>query len=305
MAQQYENTRFPGCEASCGKDAGVPDTGSAQLVNRCLELLTRRYHQLLLPIAPGISSSELYKSAVLRGDIPDSPPEFSGSALDSYQELQTAVGTVGIWQLENREDFIHAVRALAHRCEPVPIPDAVGAQYISGLINWEKINTHRARYLAQGGQNWNLEFRRFIADKSNYTDSLILLSSGFYSNVAPEEVPLSPPEWKEKSLTIRKYHELTHFIYRKVFPGDVDVIRDEALADCLGLFAAFGCCRQELAERFLGIRDGELLPDARLRHYVPEAAIPIALRQALLWIRTFSGILNLPRNEPPLSAFLK
>lgn len=259
--------------------------------------LSWRYPQLLLPIAAGMSSSEQYKSAVLRGRFPDADPVISGSALDFYEETATAFGTIGIWKLENRDDFVRALQALVYRCEPVEIPETVGAQYIGGLINWEKIYAHRMQYLAAGGKDWGAEFRRFTADKENYTDSLIVLSSGAYSNVPAWEVRMTDQEWKNASYLIRKKHELTHFIYRKAYPGDIDVIRDEVLADCMGLLAAFGCYNPALARRFLGIGDEGLLPDARLRHYVKEEELDAAVRKACFWIDALSQILIFRRDS--------
>lgn len=257
-------------------------------ISQCLSL---RYPQLRLPIAAGMSGSERYRAAVLRGIIPDADPEGFGSALDSFQEVRTALGTVGIWCLEDRADFVRAVQALVYRCEPTAIPAAVGAQYIGGLANWEKIRTHKAQYLAGGGRDWGQEFRRFTTDKANYTDSLILLSSGFYSGIPPEELSMSAEEWKSRSMTIRRYHELTHFLYRRAYPGDVDVLRDEVLADCMGMMAAFGHYSPALAERFLGIRASELLPEARLRHYVPADALAEGVHRARFWINTFAVLL--------------
>ena len=259
--------------------------------NSIISALSLRYPQLRLPIAAGMSGSERYKAAVLRGIISDADPEGFGSALDSFREVRTALGTVGIWCLENRADFVRAVQALVYRCEPVPVPEAVGAQYIGGLANWEKIRAHRAQFFAGGGRDWGAELHRFTADKANYTDSLILLSSGFYSNVPPQELSLPEQQWREASCRIRKYHELTHFIYRKAYPGDVDVVRDEVLADCMGLLAAFGSYSPALARRFLGIREGTLLPDARLRHYLAAQALDSGIRRACFWIDSLEKIL--------------
>lgn len=256
-----------------------------------VQRLSLRYPQLLLPIEPGMSGTERYRAAALRGKILDADPNSFGSAFDSYETVQTIAGSVGVWQLGERADFVRAVQALVYRCEPVPVPEAVGAQYIGGLANWEKIRAHRAQFFAGGGRDWGAELHRFTADKANYTDSLILLSSGFYSNVPPQELSLPEQQWREASCRIRKYHELTHFIYRKAYPGDVDVVRDEVLADCMGLLAAFGSYSPALARRFLGIREGTLLPDARLRHYLAAQALDSGIRRACFWIDSLEKIL--------------
>ena len=81
--------------------------------------LAQCYPQLLLPVAEGMRTTEAYKNAVLRGIIPESEPIISGTAEDSFQQAETAVGSVGIWTLSERRDFVLAVQALAYRCEPV------------------------------------------------------------------------------------------------------------------------------------------------------------------------------------------
>ncbi len=142
---------------------------------------------------------------------------------------------------------------------------------ISGIINWEKINDHKARYIASGGTDWKEEFKRFTADRGNYRDTIILLSSGLYSAVPAKWVHMDEKDWQERSVTIRMYHELTHFICRKLFPEKKDALRDEIYADCIGLIAAFGRYNASLAKIFLGI-ENEITCRAggRLEHYVPE-----------------------------------
>ena len=239
--------------------------------------LSRRYPQLLLPIRAGIRQTEEYKNAVLAGQIPDTAPDFvcpKDIALSTYD---TPAGRAEILYLGNREDFVHAYRALGYRCEPADIPDAVGAAAIRGLINWEKIRAHRDAYLSAGGKDWNGEFDRFTADKTNYLDSLILLSGGDYSNVPAAEAGLDAQAWREKSLTIRKFHELTHFVCRGLCPENIDTLRDEVIADAIGLVAAFGRYDTRLARRFLGTEGGVFHEGGRLSHYAKEDELPAAV----------------------------
>lgn len=228
----------------------------------------RRYPQLLLPIGHGIKDTEEYRDAVLRGKPVCAEPDFIGSSEDSLHTVDTPVGRAEILCLAEREDFEHALRALAYRCENVEILPSVGANTIRGLINWEKLRKHKLEYIASGGQNWSAEFRSFTSDKSNYIDSLILLSSGYYSALSPDEAGLPEREWKESSIVIRKYHELTHFVCRALHPDDIEPIRDEVAADAVGLFAAFGTYDRRLAERFLGIEGGKYKNGGRLAHYI-------------------------------------
>lgn len=249
-----------------------------------LVCLSERYPQILLPIEENTQISDLYRKAVHRGHEFYMEPNFFGSTGDSFVNVTTTVGEIGILQLGDRRDFEHAYCALANKCEPMEIPPSVGAVFIDGLNNWEKIRNHKREFFTNGGLNWSAEFRRFTADKKNYQDKLILLSSGYYSGISPEQIGLPADEWKEKSLVIRKYHELTHFIYRTVYPGDRDVIRDEVLADYIGIKRAFGSFDPAAARKILGISGKEPSPDSRLRHYVPGENLYKAVNQALYWI---------------------
>ncbi|MER1994495.1 MAG: hypothetical protein ABS897_10695, partial [Eubacteriales bacterium] len=177
--------------------------------------VAKRYPQLLLPVEEGISQSEEFKDAVLRGKPVDREPDFSFAAGDRLTSCDTPAGRAEILFLENRDDFVHAYRALGYRCEPADIPPSVGAATILGLFNWEKIHAHEAEWLAAGNTDWPAEFARFTSDKANFVDTLILLSAGPYSSVSAQQAGLGNAEWIEKSIQIRKYHELTHFVCRK------------------------------------------------------------------------------------------
>ena len=242
--------------------------------------LVRRFPQLGFPIQHGIKDTPEYKDAVLRGKPVYGENAFRCSGEVSLTTEATPAGSVDILYLEKREDFEYALRALAYRCEPVEIPASVGASTVRGLINWEKIREHRRRYLAAGGQDWPGEFKRFTADKKNYLDTVILLSGGDYSAVPAEALGLAEDEWREKSLTIRKYHELTHFVCRSFYPGNVEAIRDEVIADFIGLTAAFGTYDPALAGRFLGIWEGRFHEGGRLSHYAGESELERAVKTA-------------------------
>ena len=233
-------------------------------------ITTSRFPQLLLPIQEGMNTAPAYRDAVLRGKAVNNPVTFPFSKEDTLTTEDTPAGPAEILYFAERDSFVRAYRALGYRCEPVEIPDSVGAATIRGLINWEKIHRHKAEYFANGGADWSGEFKRFTADKSNYLDTLILLSRGEYSNVTAQVVGLPQEEWLEKSLTIRKYHELTHFVCRGLYPTQIDALRDEVLADLIGLVAAFGEYDPVLAKTFLGIEGRCFREGGRLSHYVKE-----------------------------------
>jgi len=252
--------------------------------------LARRYPQLLLPIRAGERETEEYRDAVLCGKPLEAAPDFRCPAEIELTAADTPAGRAEIVYLPDRADFLHAYQALAYRCEPTPIPDSVGAVTLNGLINWEKINTHRDEYLAAGGTDWDAEFSRFTADKKNYRDGIILLSGGDYSSVPASELGLPAAEWKRLSYAIRKYHELTHFVCRALYPEDIDALRDEVIADSIGLLAAFGAYDAALARRFLGVQGGVFREGGRLSHYVKEAGeLPAAAERANALIDAYAA----------------
>lgn len=222
-------------------------------MEHCIEILARRYPQILLPCVEGISKSEEYKNICLRGEKCDYPITFSMNEKDSLESVNTPSGVVEVLSLRKREDFIHACRCLGNKCEPVDIPDSTGAMAIFGLNNWDKV-------------------RQGLDD---YKDSFIILSSGNYSNVSNKdvyketngEIDLTEEEWIEKSIIIRKYHELTHFVMRKTYPDDISFIRDELIADAIGLIAAFNTFDKRLLKLFLGIEGQTYRQGGRLQNY--------------------------------------
>lgn len=222
-------------------------------MEHCIDVLARRYPQILLPIEEGISKSEEYRNVCLRGQECYRPITFSKDPGDCLQTIKTPAGSVEVLTLRKRDDFVHACQCLGSKCEPVEIPDSTGAMAIFGLNNWDKV-------------------RQGLDD---YKDSFIILSSGYYSNVSNEdiyretngEIDLTDEQWIEKSITIRKYHELTHFVMRKKYPDDIDFIRDELIADCAGLIEAFGYFDTRMIKLFLGIENEEYRQGGRLQNY--------------------------------------
>ena len=95
------------------------------------------------------------------------------------------------------------------------------------------------------------------------TQRFLTLSRKFYSNTSPEYVGLSPEEWREKSMLIRREHELTHY-YTKTFYGSAsNNLHDELIADFIGMYSAFGRYSAKLFRHFMGL-DGS---DGRLSLY--------------------------------------
>ena len=222
-------------------------------MEHCLDILAKRYPQILLPVQKGMRETEEYKNVCLRGQQCNRPITFSKDPEDKLETVNTPAGDVEVLSLRKRDDFVHMCQCLGNKCEPVEIPDSTGAMALFGLNNWDKVR----------------------AGLDNYKDSFIILSSGNYSNVSNidiknitnGEIDLDEQQWTNKSIIIRKYHELTHFVMRKTYPDDISFIRDELIADCIGLICAFGCFDVRLLKLFLGIEGDSYRQGGRLQNY--------------------------------------
>lgn len=235
-----------------------------------LEQLAADYPQLYLN--PDIDTQEAYRRVVLRGEEPatKSLAHYRGSKYDRMETVDTPVGPVRVVTLGDRWDFELALRGLmaAKDGPEAVIPESQGAAMLT-VFNWPRIHAHLALYPEEERA---AEFKRFTAVRENYVDMLVLLSRGPYSHVPAAAVGETEEEWLEHSDAIRRYHELTHVICRRLCPGDVAPIRDELVADAVGLIAAYGRFDPETEKLFLGIRDGRYT-GGRLGNYTdtPEA----------------------------------
>lgn len=220
-----------------------------------LEPLAEIYPQLYL--TPGAESSEIYSRIVRRGE--DAPvhslDHFRGSDRDSVTMETTPAGEVMVITLGDRQDFELFLQIMGNRCMPEKIPATQGASILDGVVNWPKIRKHEEEWLAAGGDPLHKteEFRRFTSEPRNFKDALIVLSTGAYSAVKAEETGLPEEEWLAASYKIRKAHECTHFICRRLYREKINAVWDELVADAVGLYAAFGRYDLKLAERFLGV----------------------------------------------------
>ena len=232
--------------------------------------LASEYPQLYLN--PDTDSQETYRRVVLRGEEPEtkSLAHYRGDPADREELAETPAGSVRVVTLGNRQDFELALRSLmAAKDGPLtPIPESQGAAMLT-VFNWPRIHAHLALFPEEKRA---AEFKRFTAVRENYTDMLVLLSRGPYSHVDAAAVGETEEEWLGHSDTIRRFHELTHVICRRLCPGDVAPIRDELVADAVGLTAAYGRFDPAAEKRFLGIRDGRYV-GGRLGNYTdtPEA----------------------------------
>lgn len=243
-------------------------------MNRIMETLAERYPSLYVdPFSEG--AEEAAETAVMTGMPPARKDlsHFLGSGRDWLRTEETPAGPVEILYLYERADFETFLRIISHRCRPAEILPSVGAQTFIGLRNWKKIFDHKREYLARGGDRWDEEIVRFDADKEKSRDTLILVSNGPYSAVPYDKTPWSEEEWTRISLQIRYYHECSHVICRRTFPGLVRPLWDELTADLTGLRKAVGRYDPGLAALFLGVT-AQGYSGGRLRQYLKEGEDP-------------------------------
>lgn len=224
-------------------------------------VLRKNLLQLQFPIREGISQSEEYCAAVNRGVLSGQIMEADGVQLDHPEDLQliihqTAAGKVPLLYTGNRPDFIRLVQALAMRNEPVAIPDSMGAQIVAGYNNWDRIEEYRRNWRqANPGGDWHDEFKRIIPQKELYQDTFIILSNNEYSGVPAQDMGLAENTWRQMSLVVRREHECTHYLTRRLFGIMRNNMLDELIADYAGLVGAFGYYRAAQFLRFLGLAD--------------------------------------------------
>ena len=223
----------------------------------------------VLCLNPDSDSQDVYRRVFLQGEEPadNSLSHYTGDVHDRMETVETPAGPVKVITLGNRKDFTLVMRGFmaAKEGPEALIPDTQGAAMLT-VFNWPRIKKHLSQYPES---EHSAEFKRFISVKENYTDMLVILSRGPYSNVEANAVGISDEKWLEYSDTIRRYHELTHVICRRLYPDDVDPIRDELIADAIGLYAAFGHFDTKMEEQFLGIRDGQYV-GGRLGNYTDD-----------------------------------
>jgi hypothetical protein len=219
--------------------------------------------QLRFPIAAGISGTEAYKDATLRGK-PEStdPPIGEGGLLLETPEaltlnlIPTPAGRLPAIGTSDDVDFATLVCALSKRNEPFAVPESMGACIISGYNNWERIRDHKEAWSkANPGGDWAAEFQTVKPRKDLYQDRFLILSGKGYSGIPAARVNLAEDEWRLASLAIRRAHEGTHYATLRLFGSMRNRVLDELVADLFGILEAFGEYRPDLALLFLGLEN--------------------------------------------------
>jgi hypothetical protein len=235
------------------------------------EFLQHRIVQLSIPVSEGVSLTPAYADVVRRGK------PFDEKVFGGRQKLQKpeclrgwiqdhAAGALPVLLTSDRADFETIVRALAFRCEPKIIKEAINAQMIAGLVNWDRLRSYRQSWIATHGDGvfgWQTELTRLKkAEKWRFLDRLIVLTDSPYSGVSASELGMAWDEstWRERSAQLRLEHEFTHYTTKRLYGKMTLNLWDELLADWAGMSLAMGTFRAEWFLRFLGLDN---LPEVR------------------------------------------
>jgi len=222
--------------------------------------LKRHFIQLRFPIRAGISEDDGYRQATRKG-IFEAADAFAGEAMqlarpDLLQLMihPTIAGHVPLLIAGDRGDFVRLVQAFSERNEPKPVLDSMGACIVKGLNNWSRIHVRRAEWEREHGPDgWAEEFQRLVPQKELYQDGFIILSTGPYSAIPARDVGMDEREWLDRSIAIRREHEITHYFTLRALKTIRNNVFDELIADFVGLVRAFGRYRADYALRFLGL----------------------------------------------------
>ncbi|MSU36240.1 MAG: hypothetical protein EXS36_14320 [Pedosphaera sp.] len=258
------------------------------------EALKRRFVQLRFPIKLGISETEAYRNATRKGRFAEAEPFAPGLVLNRPAAVDLTVhaaiaGMIPVIVVPDRDDFVALVRAFSERNEPAAVPDSMGACIVTGFNNWDRVQAYRERWEREQGDKatedaWADEFGNLIPRKSLYQDRFVILSRGPYSAVSARDVGFDEDAWLDKSLILRREHELTHYFTYRMFGAMRNNVLDELIADFVALVRVFGQYRGDLARRFLGLesfppyRQGGRLEYYRGRPPLSDAAFDVLTR---------------------------
>lgn len=237
-----------------------------------ITVLADRLVQLAFPIAEGISESEEYRAVTQRGEPSSAASTASGLALSRPAECRITVhptwaGAIPVIQTGCRDDFVSLIRAFTRRNELAPIPASMGACLVSGYHNWDRCRQLERQWRCEHpGETFSIPRAPHVLPR--FQDRFIILSNGWYSDVAPDLVGLPDAAWRNLSIAIRREHECAHYWTRRVLSTMRASILDEIVADYCGMLAACGRFRADWLLAFFGLeRYPAWRESGRLKNY--------------------------------------
>lgn len=260
--------------------------------------LAEAFPQLVFLPSPGLRETQAWVAAVRRGEPNPGqrPPPLRDPEGLALRLLPTSAGTLPALVTSCREDFVRLVQLLAHRGEPTPVPESMGALLLQGINNWQRFGALRREWTDEAGphRSWEEAWKDLSQRKELYQDRLVLACSGPYSGIVAEGVEES--QWLALSLAIRLAHEATHYLTLRVFGTLGHTVAEEIVADWVGLTTACGEYPVDLAKRFLGVeRAPAFRPGGRLANYrgdppVTEKAFGFLVRAAALAVESLAHV---------------
>ena len=242
-------------------------------------VLRQVFPQLRVAVREGISETPEYRAATRRGDCAGLAGLGASLVLEQPDQLRlgfsgSAAGSLPVLTAGSRADFIALVQAFTGRNEPVRVAPTMGATFVKGLTNWDRVARYRAAWEQKAGtpgnqDAWHAEMARLSADKALYQDRIMILSRGPYSGISAHAAGLPGEVWLDRSVVIRREHELAHYLIWRLYGIMRSHATDEIVADFAGLAAAFGRYPEDLARRFLGLdRLPQFRKGGRLERYL-------------------------------------
>ncbi|QTE23303.1 DUF7005 family protein [Polaribacter cellanae] len=237
------------------------------------ETLKKYIVQLQFPVQKGISKTGAYINTTLRGksNLNKSALKLNqpkGLKLEIYKSA--LVGSVPVLIIPDDEDFNTLVCALSNKNEPKELTKSMGASFINGINNWDRIHQLKADWL-QGNStgNWSLYFKENILPKPHlFKDKLIILSTKEYSGIKSQSIGVSKSTWKLSSLIIRREHECAHLFTLKHYGVMANNMHDEIIADYAGITKVLGHFNKDWCLHFIGLENyPKYRNGARLENY--------------------------------------
>ena len=122
----------------------------------------------------------------------------------SIELFSSIAGTIPVIKTNNTDDFESIINNVVFKGKPNPHIKNVGAHFAFGVTN------------------------RFL-----------VLSGKRYSNLPASYVGIDENEWLDKSMVIRRYHEIAHYYTKRFYNSARNNLHDELIADFYGFWKAF------------------------------------------------------------------
>ena len=224
------------------------------------ETLKKYIIQFQFPIQNGISTSEEYINSTLRGT---PKTRKVGLVLNQPELIKLAIykndmiGKVPVIIVPNNNDFNTIISALSNKNEPQELPKSMGALFMNGINNWDRIHRLKRNWLKQNPiGSWNLHFKEQILPKPHlFKDKLMVLSTKAYSGIKNEDIGVSKSTWKSSSLIIRREHECAHLFTLKQYGCMTNNMHDEIIADYAGITKVLGQFNKDWFLHFIGLEN--------------------------------------------------